>query len=167
MIEYDEEYMIDDIVTLFKAQLNTEIDAINSQKGAVSGDVLFLPPIPTDKYTFNSLNKSLLNYKGFFVLYGITDTPIRDAQTDNYIEDLTINIEIATFDRGAKDLNNLFKQLLRYRKALKSVIMKNTDVFRGYAKPLVKSLKPDAFPYDRNVVILSIGLEIKASVTAN
>ena len=58
-------------------------------------------------------------------------------------------------------------KLLRYRRALKQVIMKNPEIFRGYAKPLMASLKPDAFPYDSRNVILTIGIDIRASVTAN
>jgi len=64
-------------------------------------------------------------------------------------------------------MRNKFYQLLRYRRALKSVVEKNPEVFRSYAKPLIGSLKPSTFPMSRNVVILSIGIEIKASVTAN
>jgi hypothetical protein len=166
-MQYDEEFIISDLETLFKAELNTFIDCVNTEKGSVSGDPLFIPNIPTDKYCFETLNKSVNNYKGFFVVFGVTDTPIRDQQENNYIEDLTVAFEICTFDNGTRNMNNKFYQLLRYRRALKAVIMKNPDVFRGYAKPLVGSLKPTAYPYDKQRAILSIGIEIKASVTAN
>jgi len=163
---YDEEFMISDIETLFKDKLNSEIDLVNAEKGSVSGDALFIPNIPTDKYNFETMNKSLLNYRGFFVMYGIADTPIKEQQQGNYIEDLTISFEVSTIDNGSKNLTNKFYQLLRYRRALKAVIMKNPEVFRGYATPLVGSLRPTAFPYDKQKAILSIGITIKASVTA-
>jgi len=164
---YDEEYMIRDVETLFKAQLNNEIALVNADKNAVSGDVLFLEDIPSDKYIFETLDKRLLNYTGFFILYGLVDTPIREVSTDNFIEDLTMTFQIATFDKGEKDRSNTLYKLLRYRRALKQVIIKNPDVFRDYAKPLMASLKPDAFPYSSKQIILTIGIDIKASVTAN
>jgi len=164
---YDEELMIRDVETLFKDKLNAEIDCINTEKGASSGDALYLDNIPSDKYIFETLDKRLLNYTGFFILYGLVDTPLRDANIDNFIEDVTITFQVATFDKGEKARSNTMYKLLRYRRALKQVIMKNSDVFRNYAKPLMASLKPDAFPYSSKKIILTIGIDIKASVTAN
>lgn len=166
-MQYDEEYMVQDLEALFKAKLNTMIDCVNTEKGSVSGDPLFIPNIPTDKYMFETLDRSMNNHKGYFVMYGVSDTPIKAQQSGNYLEDLTIAFEICTFDNGSKNMKNKFYQLLRYRRALKAVIMNNPDVFRGYATPLVGSLKPTAFPFDKHRAILSIGIEIKASVTAN
>lgn len=164
---YDEELMIRDIETIYKNKLNDEIDCINNEKGAVSGDTLFLEPIPSDKYIFETLDKRLLNYRGFFILFGLVDTPIREQSTDNFIEDVTVTFQVATFDKGEKERSNTMYKLLRYRRALKQVIMKNPDVFRNYAKPLMASLKPDSFPYSNKKIILTIGVDIKASVTAN
>ena len=164
---YDEEYMIRDIETLYKAKLDAEIDLINTEKGAVGGDALFMDYIAPEKYIFETLDSRLLNYKGFFILYGLVDTPIREQNVDNFLEDVTITFQVATFDKGEKARSNTMYKLLRYRRALKQVIMKNPDVFRNYAKPLMASLKPDAFPYDRKNIILTIGVDIKASITAN
>ena len=46
---YDEEMMIRDIETTFKNKLNAEIDCINAEKGAVTGDVLYIDNIPSSK----------------------------------------------------------------------------------------------------------------------
>jgi len=167
MIMYDEEQMLRDIETTFKTNLNTEIDLINTEKGAVLGDALFIENIPTDKYIFETLDSRILNYKGFFIMYGLVDTPLKEANIESYIEDVTITFQVATFDKGEKARSNTLYKLLRYRRALKTVIMKNPDVFRSYAKPLMASLKPDAFPYSSKKIILKIGIDIKASVTAN
>lgn len=164
---YDEELLIKDIEAVFKAALNDQIDCINTEKGVISGDPLFLDHIPSDKYIFETMDSRLLNYKGFFILYGLLDTPIRNANENNFIEDVTITFQVATFDKGEKERSNTMYKLLRYRRALKQVIIKNPDMFRGYAKPLFGSLKPDAFPYDNKSIILTIGIDIKASVTAN
>jgi len=164
---YDEEEMIKDIEKLFKEKLNTEIDAINAEKNSVKGDALFIENIPESKYIHETLDSRILNYKGFFVMFGLVDTPIREANTENFIEDVTITFQVATFDKGEKTRSNTMYKLLRYRRALKQVIIKNSDVFRNYAKPQMASLKPDAFPFDRKNVILTIGINVKASVTAN
>lgn len=166
-MKYDEESMILDIESLYKGKLNTEIDKINTEKGAVSGDPLFIDNIPSDKYIFETLDSRVLNYKGFFIMFGLIDTPLREPNENNFIEDVTLTFQVATFDKGEKTRSNIMYKLLRYRRALKQVIMNNSDVFRGYAKPLVASLKPDAFPYQNKSIILTIGIDIKASVTAN
>jgi len=160
---YDEEYMIKDAATLFKTKLNTEIALINAEKA----DSLVLDEISSDKYIFETLDERALNIKGFFIIYGFLDTPLREANINNVIEDVTMYFHVCTFDNGEVDRSKTLYKLLRYRRALKQVIMKNTDVFRNYAKPLVAGLKPDALPYSKNFVILHIGIDIKASVTAN
>jgi hypothetical protein len=161
--QYDEELMIKDVEALFKAQLPTEITAINTEKA----DALVLSNIPDDKYIFETLDSRILNYRGFFIMYGLRDSPVRESNTESFLEDVEITFQIATFDRGEKERKNTLYKLLRYRRALKAVILKNPEVFRGYAKPSIKSLKPDAFPYDNKNVILTVGVDIKASITAN
>lgn len=160
---YDEEMMIKDAEAVFKANLNAEIAAVNAEKN----DSIVLETIPDEVFVFESLTSNVLNYKGFFVMFGLVETPPREAQIDNFIEDVTITFQVATFDKGEADRTETLYKLLRYRRALKQVIIKNSDVFRNYAKPLVASLKPNAFPYDRNRTILSSGIDIKASSTAN
>jgi len=165
---YDEEMAFTDLINMFKNGLNAEIACINTQKNEIAGNPLYIPEIPLDKYVPTTLGvKQLLNYTGFFVAYGIADTPINSQSEANYLEDFTIMIEVATFDYGNKDPEILYTQFLRYRKALKNLVMKNPEVLRGYGKINVGSLNPAAFPYDRNKVILSIGLNVKASFTAN
>ena len=112
-------------------------------------------------------NDDTFEIKGFFVLYGLVDTPVREASIDNFIEDVTVTFQVDTFDKGEKTRSNTMYKLLRYRRALKQVIMKNPDVFRNYAKPLVARLKPEALPDSSKKIILKIGIDIKASVTSN
>ncbi len=159
---YDEELMVRDLADLFKNKLNAEIDLINAEKN----DALTLDHIPSDKYIFETLGEGLLNYKGFFIMYGLSDTPLKEATTGNLLEDAVFTFQVGTFDKGEKERSNTLYKLLRYRRALKSLIIKNPDVFRGYAKPLMASLKPDAFPYDSRAIILTVGINVKASIIA-
>lgn len=164
---YDEELMVKDLANVFKAKLNTEIELINTEKlGIDQNDKRQLEPIPEKAYVFETLGDSMLNYKGFFVMYGLSDTPIMEATTGNLLESIQVTFQVACFDKGEKSREDLLYKLLRYRRALKAVIMKNPDVFRGYAKPLIGSLKPNAFEFNGSVVI-HVGVDIKASVTAN
>lgn len=163
---YDEEQMIRDIKELFVAKLNGEIDCINTEKGEVLGNTLFLDHIAEEKYVFETIDKKLLNFKGFFVLFGLIDYPVESANIESYIQGTTVTFQVGTFDKGDKERSNILYQLLRYRRAISQVIMKNPDVFRGYAKPIVTRLKPDSLPFDRNKVILKSGVDIKASSSA-
>lgn len=163
---YDEEYMIEDLVACMKANLNTEIAAINTEKGAVSGDSRYLDTIPNDSYIFAAIDEQTINYKGFFVIYDLIDTPITAVQTQNSIESVIISFEVATFDENNVDRNETLFKLLRYRRAVKNVIMKNPEVFRGYAKALMTSLKPNVLPYAEGVNILKAGIDVTASVTS-
>lgn len=165
--QYDEEYVIEDLVQCMKDNLNTEIDNINAEKNAVSGDKRFIPNIPLDSYIFSALDKTTLNYKNFFIVYDLIDTPIINSQTGNAIETVLISFEVATFDENNKDRFNTLFKLLRYRRALKAVIKNNPDVFRGYAKALMTGLKPNVLPLAPNATIIKAGLDITALMTSN
>lgn len=160
-MRYDEELMIKDALALVQSKLNTKIAAINTEKN----DALVLATIPNEQYIFETLTSEMLNYKGFMVLFGIQDTPIREQSDGSTIEDVVITFQIGTFDNGEKDRSNTLYKLLRYRRALKEIFQENPDVFRGYAKSKLKSLKPDAFPIDNKYVLITIGVDVTASLT--
>lgn len=164
---YDEEYMIDDIEATFKEKLNDKIAAINTEKGAVAGDDLFLEDIQDNDYIFETLDSRLNNHRGFFVLFGLVETEATDPNIESFVDGVTITFQVGTFDKGEQHRRITLTKLLRYRRALKQVVMCSPDMFRGYAKPLMASLKPDAFPYDNRRTILKIGVDIKASITGN
>jgi hypothetical protein len=163
---YDEEMMLEDLVTTLKENLAAEITAINAEKGATAGQALFLENIPDEKFIFETLSDSMLNWKGFFLMYGLVDTgSVQEAGTGNVIENTSFTVQIATFDKGDKERTNLLKKLLRYRRCIRSLILKNPDMFRGYAKASLASLKPSAFAFN-NVMVLTCGADLKASLTA-
>lgn len=164
---YDEESMIKDLVSTLQAELNNEITKINIEKNASSGDELFLEPIQNDEYIFEVLDDSVNNYKGFFLMYGLIDMPLRETSEDNAIEEVVLAVRIGTFDNGEKGRKNILYKLLRYRKALKQLFKNNPDMFQNYAKPIVASLKPDAFNFGNKRIIIQAGVNVKASITAN
>lgn len=160
-MKYDEELAVKDAIDLVKQKLSAKIAQINAEKN----DDIVLATIPEAQYIFEMLTDEILNYKGYMVIYGIQDTPVREQSDGNTIEDIVVSVQIGTFDNGEKDRSKTMYKLLRYRRALKEIFLENSDVFRGYAKSKVKSLKPDAFPINNKYVLITIGVDVVASMT--
>lgn len=159
---YDEEMILKDAVDLVKSKLPAEIIAINTEKN----DTIVLDSIDDTRYVLEFIDQKVLNYKGAFILYGLVSSPVKEKSSQNLLEDVTLTFNVGLFDSGEKDRSINFYKLLRYRRALKKIFLDNPDVFRGYAKSFVVSLKPDAIPVSNNVVILTMGIDVTASVTA-
>jgi len=160
---FDAESVIKLIESLLKANLNTEIACINT----IKNDAITLETIAADHYLFETLDSRVNNFKKPFLLYGLQDTEAVKPQAGNYVEPVTVTIEIAFFDCGIKNRATDVYKLLRYREAIKRVILKNSDVFQGYSIPLVKGLNPASFPFDNKRTILACGIDVTASITAN
>lgn len=159
---YDEEMILKDAVDLVKSKLPAEIIAINTEKN----DTIVLDSIDDTRYVLEFIDQKVLNYKGPFILYGLVSSPVKEKSSQNLLEDVTLTFSVGLFDSGEKDRSINFYKLLRYRRALKKIFLDNPDVFRGYAKSSVVSLNPDAIPVSNNVVILTMGIDVTASVTA-
>jgi len=160
---YDAESVIRDLEELYKAKLNGEITLVNADKA----DTIVLDAISADRYLFTTLDSRILNFQGFWFMYGIMPAAPAQVSEESFKENIMVTLQIATFDPGDKDRANTLYKLFRYQRAVKQVILKNSDVFRGYSKPLVQSLEPAAFPYDNRAVILSIGINVMASITSS
>lgn len=159
---YDTESIVKDVEALMKLKLNDEITKINNEKN----DDLVLDTINNDKYFFETIDDKLLNYKGFFVLYALIETPTSTPNIENFINGVTVTFQVGTWDKGELQRTGILYKLLRYQRAIYQVLACNSDVFRGYAKPLVKRLKPDSLNYGTKRIILKSGVDITASVTA-
>ena len=160
---YDEENFLEDALNLFQTHLPTFINNINNRKN----DSITLASIANELYKFNSLDSSVWNYRGFFILYGFGENVPTELQEDNFLEPVTISFEVATFDNGEQDRRETVNRLIRYRRALKECILKNFDSFRGFTKPKVVSLEPAAFVFpNSNDTVLAAGIEIRAILSA-
>lgn len=164
---YDEEYALDDFVRVMKEKLNDEIQKINNRKNVLPGSLLYLDPIPTENYIFESLDSRTNNFTNFFVVFGFIDTPLREANESNFIIDLAFTFQVATFDKGEKEREILLRKLIRYRRAIISTVLKNPDIFRGYAKPILQSLRPISYPISAKKVMLTAGVNNISSITGN
>ncbi len=161
---YDEENVLKDLLACFQANFTQAITCVNT----VKNDSITLEDIPLDMWSMVSLDSSVLNYRGFFIMYGFVDNKISEVQEDNWLEPVATRFEVCTFDNGERDRSETLYKLIRYRRALKDVLIKNPDVLRGYSKPLARSLEPTAFPYPGTQdFIISVGLDIQAMITAS
>ena len=161
---YDEENVLKDLLACFQANFSTAIACVNT----VKNDSIILEDIPLDMWSMVSLDSSVLNYRGFFIMYGFVDNNLTEVQADNWLEPVATRFEVCTFDNGERDRSETLYRLIRYRRALKDILLKNLDVLQGYSKPLIKSLEPSAFPFPGTQdFIISVGIDIKAMITAN
>lgn len=160
---YDAETVLKNVEALLKAELDTQIGCINT----IKSDAIVLDTIPADHYLFETLDSRVNNFKKPFIMYGLTENESKGAQLGNYVETVTVTVEVAFFDCGIKNRSTDVYKLLRYREALKRTVLKNPDIFRGYGTPLIKSLNPASFPFDNKRVILSCGLNVTVSITGD
>ncbi len=161
---YDEESLLEDVKNLLDTKLTEQFVKINREKNAVSGNYLYLDPIPQDAIIFEILDKRVLNFAGYFIYYGLSPATIREESRAGFIEDWSIYINFAVFDSGELFRNNIFLKLIRYRRGLIQAILDDPGLFRSFAKPLIKNLRPDSFPYSKNRIIINLGIELSASI---
>ena len=116
---YDLENLCTDIETLLKANLNTKISAINTEKN----DSTSLDTIDSSAYFFQSLDGKQINYDPV-IIYGISGfDPSPDGAWGFTPIHVDIDIAVVKADNG-EDLN-ISNRMLRYQRALREVIEDN------------------------------------------
>lgn len=136
MSMYDIDSWIDDFETFIKANLNTYITQVNTEKS----DSL-LKTIDSNAYFFQTMNDRVANYDPF-IFYGISDLEsigIGPQLSEKYMIDLIVVLT----DTGQDLLTG--KKLLRYNRALKEMIKKSWDIIGKGMKLKISSLVPVAF----------------------
>lgn len=131
---YDIETLLGDLETHLKANLGTALTAINTEKN----DGITCENIDSDAYYFQYLGKTLAN-KNLFLLYGIesmTSNGIGPGSVKTY----TISVVIVHSDSGND--KNLVKRLLRYQRALTSVLETGWSAIRKSVNFRVSGLAP-------------------------
>lgn len=141
----DLEDYLDGVGAILKANLNTEIDAITTEKD----DDIDLPTITTEVGKGFFLQAPLVDItEGYFVMYGVS-VPTPDS----------IGPESAGKHRGyavivaanpATDLHG-YRRLFRYQRALIAVFEKRYDELRRLGAP-AKIVALDPFPPELNNV---------------
>lgn len=161
MARYDTEAFLKQLENVYQTNLNNEITLIDTEKSD-----FVLDKIDANAWYFQNLNNEVFSYDRFIV-WGLENSPeVTSQQSDNFIKNIKVFIELAMQDGGEVADENIVWQLLRYTRALESVAFKNFDKFQSRgAKIQVESLVPTSFSLDGKL-FRSAGVNISASLTA-
>lgn len=138
----DIEDLTRNLEAFFRANLNTEIVAVNAEKAADDNPDNDTPieEIQTEAWYLQQLPQ--VWSEPIFVVWGVSSITPRAEQEDNFIYDIEWFFEVIVPDSGEPDNEGDFYKLLRYTRALSQVVTNNVDkIQRGY-KFKVKSLIP-------------------------
>lgn len=133
MSKYDIESFIDDLSTYLKANLTTQITAINTEKG---DSALTVPD--SSSYAIQTINDKIINYDPF-VLIGVDDisaVSITGATAKEYKVILAI-----IFEDGQND-DSGFRRVWRYQRALEETINPGFNKVNKHVKIKIDSLTP-------------------------
>ena len=158
--QYDTEQFVKDVITVFKANLNTEITALNTEKADFD-----IEQINADAWFFETFGQDALSYNQC-VVYGFDDVPeVDEPQEDVFNREVALFIEVVMPDSGELTAENFVYQLLRYARALETVARKNFDAYQGRTRTKVTALQPLTFQRGGKTV-RAAGIRLTASMTS-
>lgn len=151
---YDSEQFYKDIETVLKANLNTQLSAIDTEKGDFT-----LAPVDTDAYIFQTMNETVANYNPF-LFFGESEA-VAEGIGPHTKEELTCMVLIVLEVRN--DATSGFR-LQRYRRALKKVFENNWNSVNKHVKLTVKSISPEPFGQTNSGdLVVAIGVTVEGS----
>lgn len=158
---FDTECLLKSTSALMLAKLNAEILIVDTDKADYA-----LDPINDEAWYFQNLDEEVWSYPTF-VVWGMYDNPTQtDSQNNNAMKSIQMFFEVCVPDDGGRMEQNVFYKLLRYTRALESVIDKNYDKIRSGLKVQVSSLSPTSFDLDGKT-FRSAGILITANMSRN
>lgn len=160
-MKYDLEAFLRDLEAVFKANLNTEIGLLNTEKGDFTLDT-----IHANAWYMNQIPR-VWSYSPFIV-WGISASPeTTDRQEGNRIRRVGTFFEVVV-PESQNTNESLFWKLLRYSRALEEVAIKNSDKFRSYAKLQVDQSMPVTFSIEGiSKPLRSCGITVQAVLNTN
>lgn len=156
MARYDLERLLDDVLSVLQANLNTQIAAINTEKA----DSLTLKTVPNEAYFLQQLNGKMASYDPI-VLYGVDDIS-SVASGPNVNHTFSLSAIIVVVDSG-QDVE-IGKRMFRYGRALEDTFKRN---WSGGGRPNieVKSLVPVPLTaFNTGESYRAVGVALKANV---
>ena len=157
---YDTESFIKDVEILFKANLNAELLLIDTEKGDY-----ILNPINENAWYLHNLQEEVFSYSHFVLISMRSNVSVSEPSEYSYNKEVMLDIEICMPDEGDDDVTNIFWQLLRYTRALETIVFKNFDSFQGITKLKVNSLIPAEYPF-KGKLIRSAGVSVSAKMAS-
>ena len=115
-MKFDEELLLLNLETIIKANLNTKIAALNTEKN----DTISLATVNNSAYIMD-VNDKEVNYNPY-IIYMISEQT-SEARGPVTIENIIINVALIHSDNGLDPY--IVKRMLRYRRCLKEVIEEN------------------------------------------
>ena len=117
-IRYDFEDLLDKTIAMVKANLNTKLASIDTQKN----DGITLKTFDDDEsYFFQSLDDEIINVDPY-LLYGIESIESDSQQYGQSADKITMFFAIIKSDNNESDI---VKIMLRYQRALKEIFEEN------------------------------------------
>lgn len=161
MAIFDTEALLRATQVVMKAKLAAELTIIDTEKADFAMDA-----IVDDAWYFQNLSDEAFSYANF-VVWGMYDNPEQtDSQNNNAIKQVKMFFEVCMPDEAGPINENVFYKLLRYTRALESVIDKNYDKIRSGLKLQVDSLSPTSFNLSGKT-FRSAGILITANISRN
>ena len=158
---YDAERFLDDILAIVKANLNTEITAIQAEKDILLGSSNFTLKTVSDNAYFDSLDEGVANYDPF-IYFGIEDDPIvpmEGAGAENIRAFFYVVLHNSFKDK------NVYKRMLRYARALKQITEKNFDKISQIGNIRVEAMTPTNFQdLESNTFYKMAGISLSLSI---
>lgn len=141
----DTEEFLDDLETMLKTNLNTQIEALEARKAA-AGKPIGLPTINENAWHLQSLDDRFVQYNTA-VLYGVERVQPKGEGPFTALT-LTFFVEIYSIDGRSDTLG--IKRMLRYTQALKEVCEKYYAKNRLGATTKVETITPISFRLNQN-----------------
>lgn len=159
----DIEIVLDDLEKFWKANLNTELAAIDAEKAPIdtaAGRSITLKPLDSAAHFQQSLDDRATNFDPFMLLQvGVIESqPIGPASAD----EVPIGCFIALVDQNTE---HLIRRILRYQRALKTLATKNFADISGSDKFKVISMVPISFQLQgTSAPHKLIGIDIRVTI---
>lgn len=155
----DVETIVKKTQELIKSKLNDQIDCITAEKNDWE-----IEKINDDAWYFQQLGDEVYSYPSFIV-WGIYSNPsVTDDAYSNSMKKVTMFFEVVIPDSGGPISENVFYKLLRYTRALETVVQKNYDKVHSGIKVKVSQLNPTSFSTN-NETFRSAGIEVEAAIS--
>lgn len=136
--KYDAERLLDDVLAIVKANLNSKINEIQAEKQSLLGSANFVVPTIHEGAWFDSLDQKVSNFDPY-VYYGVNDKTVIELASAEGAE-LTIFFTVVLHYDG--DDVAMYRKMLRYIRALQEVISANFDAIPEVARLTVRTISP-------------------------
>ena len=139
--KYDAERFIDDLLEIFRTNLNTKIAEIQAEKAIFLGSKNFDLPTLEDNAWFDTLDVKTVNFDPF-VYFGINDNAlieIESAEASDYTAFSTVILDYNGDDA------TMYKKMLRYIRALREIVSENFDTISEVSNLKVATINPTNF----------------------